>query len=236
MPVTINGTGTISGLSVGGLPDGTVNTAELADSAVTPVKMSGNAPAITVYTSGSGTYTTPANAKAIYVRMIGGGAGGQGISNGVGYPWGGNGGTTSFGSINANGATQQSGGSGGSGTATLRISGATGQTGGGVTSYNVPGGIGAASPFGGGGCGGAVASAGGAASAYGAGGGGAGGNTNWGSVPCGAGGAGEYVELLITSPAATYSYAVGAGGAGGAGASAAGGAGAAGVIFVTAYF
>ena len=38
MPVTINGNGSITGLSVGGLGSGVVNTATLADGAATGVK------------------------------------------------------------------------------------------------------------------------------------------------------------------------------------------------------
>ena len=38
MPVTINGNGSITGLSVGGLGTGVVNTATIADGAVTNVK------------------------------------------------------------------------------------------------------------------------------------------------------------------------------------------------------
>ena len=38
MPVTINGDGSITGLSVGGLGSGVVNTATLADGAATGVK------------------------------------------------------------------------------------------------------------------------------------------------------------------------------------------------------
>ena len=38
MPVTINGNGSITGLSVGGLGSGVVNTATIADSAVTGIK------------------------------------------------------------------------------------------------------------------------------------------------------------------------------------------------------
>ena len=43
MPVTINGNGSISGLSVGGLPNGTVDAATLASNAVTSAKLSGSA-------------------------------------------------------------------------------------------------------------------------------------------------------------------------------------------------
>ena len=38
MPIVINGSGTVTGLSVGGLPDGTVDTDTLANGAVTAVK------------------------------------------------------------------------------------------------------------------------------------------------------------------------------------------------------
>ena len=43
MPVTINGDGSITGLSVGGLPDGTVDSGTLASSAVTTAKIATNA-------------------------------------------------------------------------------------------------------------------------------------------------------------------------------------------------
>ena len=38
MPIVINGTGTVTGLSVGGLPDGCVDSDTLADEAVTKAK------------------------------------------------------------------------------------------------------------------------------------------------------------------------------------------------------
>ena len=41
MPITIDGTGSITGLSAGGLPDLSVATADLADAAVTAPKLSG---------------------------------------------------------------------------------------------------------------------------------------------------------------------------------------------------
>ena len=43
MPVTINGNGSITGLSVGGLPNGTVNADTLATNAVTSAKIAANA-------------------------------------------------------------------------------------------------------------------------------------------------------------------------------------------------
>lgn len=40
MPITIDGAGTIGGLNAGGLPDATVQTADLVDASVTPTKLS----------------------------------------------------------------------------------------------------------------------------------------------------------------------------------------------------
>ena len=47
MPIAINGSGTVTGISVGGLPDGIVDTDMLAASAVTAAKASGSAKGIT---------------------------------------------------------------------------------------------------------------------------------------------------------------------------------------------
>ena len=51
MAITINGTGTLTGVSVGGLPDGIVDTDMLAASAVTAAKASGSAKGITMVDS-----------------------------------------------------------------------------------------------------------------------------------------------------------------------------------------
>jgi hypothetical protein len=40
MPITINGTGTVAGITAGGLPDGCVVAADIADANVTPAKLS----------------------------------------------------------------------------------------------------------------------------------------------------------------------------------------------------
>jgi len=53
MPVTINGNGSITGLSVGGLPNGTVDADTLASNAVTTVKIS-NSAVTSTKTSGIG--------------------------------------------------------------------------------------------------------------------------------------------------------------------------------------
>jgi hypothetical protein len=195
-----------------------------------------------VFTSGSSaTYTTPAGATQLRVRMVAGGGGGSGASSA-----GGNGGDTTFNSITAAhgvgaGASNPgagtpgaggSGGTGGAGSASLRIPGGTGASGQARTegtsgsTGQMAGGQGGANPFGGAG----PSSAGAGAVNTGAGGGGATAaiSVNNTGASGGGGGAGEYVELIINAPAATYTYTVGAVGTAGTSA----GAGAAGLIIV----
>ena len=47
MPISINGSGTVTGISVGGLPDGIVDTDMLANNAVTAAKATGSVKGIT---------------------------------------------------------------------------------------------------------------------------------------------------------------------------------------------
>ena len=61
MPITINGTGTVTGISAGGLPDGVITTDDIAAGAVTTAKITGG-PAFSAYRSttqsaSAGTYT-----------------------------------------------------------------------------------------------------------------------------------------------------------------------------------
>lgn len=204
--------------------------------------ISGVLPTRQVLTSGTGaTYTTPANCRQLRIRAVGGGGGGgsSGANNGS------DGGTTSFNSIAATGGSggkSQSGagadsshggagGTGGSGSASFRMAGNPGQP-----ISDEAGGGGGAGPFGGAGLGGRQQSGNGsvAAANSGAGGGGAG---RGGSQGGGGGGAGEYVELIINSPSASYTYTIGAGGSGGvAGGLSAGGDGGSGVIIVDEYY
>lgn len=198
-----------------------------------------------VFLSGSGTYTTPAGAKRIQIRMIGAGGGGGGCGTG-GQSAGTAGGNTTFSTFTAGGggATNNVGGIGtggvggaATGSPDIGIAGGNGGTVGTVGAPS-PGGSGGTSVFGGHGTNGASSSGGGgsARANTGSGGGGAGGNTS--VAPAGGGGAGAYVEHRIVSPAASYSYSVGAaGGAGGAGGSgAAGGAGGSGIIIVDEFY
>lgn len=194
-------------------------------------------PSVTVLTSGSGTYTTPAGALWLEVEMTGGGAGGagSGTTPGVGTA----GVDSTFGSLTAHGAAVNvnSKTSGAAGTATGGDLNITGQVGtyaeDGYT--NAEGGTGGSTPLGMG-----TSSHGGVqgvnGAGYGAGGGGAGAS---GTASPGAGGsAAGYLRKTVASPAATYSYAVGAKGTGGiAGTSGfAGGDGAPGAIIVTAHY
>jgi len=202
------------------------------------------------FLSGSGTYTTPANCKAIKVRMVGGGGGG----GGGGYASTGGSssqaGSTTFGTS----LLTCTGGLGGPtasvpGTATVNspaipIIALTGSCGGGFTSngpsYGIygTGGTGGCSPFGG--------NAQGAANSYGlnavtnsgSGGGGGGSTTALDAFSGAGGGSGGYIEALITSPDATYSYVVGAGSTGGTAGTSGyiGGNGGSGIIIVEEYY
>ena len=200
-------------------------------------------------TSGSSaTYTTPANCKKIKVRMIGSGGGGGGTGGTTG-PTGAQGQTTSFNSINAlsggggvgstNSAANKAGGiggTGGSGSAALRIAGGNGEgVAGGLAGLCGSGGSGV---FGGGG--GETSTGTGTAGAANTGGGGSGASwTNGVTYGAAGGGAGEYVEFFITSPAGTYTYTVGSGGGGGIGTGTSaltGGVGGTGFIIVEEYY
>lgn len=199
-----------------------------------------------VLTSGSGaTYTTPVGCRQLKIRMVGAGGGG-GTGADTGTPVTGTAGNRSiFNSVNAEGgsggiagnasgdAYGGKGGQGGTGTASWRSAGQGGGPGSlGPTSPNVgaSGGQGGSSVMGGGQKGGV----GGDTDQPGYGGGGSGGQTgNQNQTSGGGGGGGEYVELIINSPASTYTYTVGTGGAGGSSANTfAGGSGLQGVIIV----
>jgi hypothetical protein len=200
------------------------------------------------FLSGSGTYTTPANVLWIRVRAVGGGGGGGGGATG------GTGGNTTFGTslLVANGGGGGSGGGGagsaggsaslGSGPIGIALTGGSGDAahylGLTANSYSF-GGIGGSSAFGGAGSSSYDAQAGNPGVTNTGGGGGGGGSTLTTGVAGGAGGgAGGFIDAIINSPSATYSYAVGA--AGTAGANGAnnysGGAGGSGGIWVEEHY
>lgn len=196
------------------------------------------------------TYLTPPGARQLYIRMIGGGGGGAGTGT-SGNTSGSNATVTVFNGVTANlgggGSNNVQGGQGGTagtGTASFRLAGSPG--GNAVTAI-----IGASTAQPGGGEGGgqggglpASGAIGGAAVANtGAGGAGAGaaGQTftalaSWQTA--GGGGQGEYVEIIINTPAVSYTYTVGTGGLGGNPGTSGfrGGAGASGYIIVDEYY
>jgi len=189
---------------------------------------------------GAGTYTTPTNANQLKIRMIGGGGGGGSNAN---VAAGVQGSSTIFNSVEAVGGfgglaneprTGGAGGTGGAGTCALRLKGGNG--------WGANNGIAVIAGGGQGVFGGGAAPLGvadntdnggpGAANT----GGGGGGAFNTAGFSGSGGGAGEYCELVINSPGASYSYTVGGGGIGGDGTDKDGGAGGSGVIIVTAHF
>lgn len=184
-----------------------------------------------VFTSGSGTYTTPTGVRRIFVRVLGGGGGGGAVITNAGAA----GSNSSFNSVVAvggsggqvGGSTGGAGGTGGSGTASLRIAGGGGDDG--SPSSDTRSGRGGNSSLGSGAAGVLAPSAGANAPAN-SGGGGSGACAS--GAPSGCGGGGEYLELVIDNPGASYSYAVGAGGAGGAAGTNAGGNGGSGIVIV----
>lgn len=173
-----------------------------------------------VLTSGSSaTYTTPSNVRQLRIRMVGGGGGGAGSSNDFSAGNGAGGSDTLFNGVHAGGGSGGSefgsggpGGTSSTGTASFRVKGSYG-------GYAHPplsainsneAGFGAASALGGGTMDMVAASA-----NTGAGGGGHDLGAYSVGSPGGGGGSGEYLELIINSPSASYTYTVGAGGSGG---------------------
>jgi len=191
-------------------------------------------------TSGTAaTYTTPTGCQAILVKMWGAGGGGGATTTNAGTQ----GGTTIFNSINAVGGAggEQGGGATGdggyattpgTGSASLRIIGSAGESG--QFSNSVAGGNGGATSLGGSGVGRNATAGSNAQANSGSGGGGA---CASGSNYAGGGGqAGEYAEIYIASPSATYTYTIGAVGAGGAAGTNAGGDGGTGLIIVEEFY
>lgn len=203
--------------------------------------------------SGSGTYTTPANAQWIEIVLYGAGSGGGGggatggASSAAGAScWNTSGAACTSPVYSAGGGASSgtSGGTGGaggtvsgSGTCYVSMAGGTGQ-GFGAGGATLPGGLGGSSSIGGSGAyGGAPNNNAGNAAVAGLGGGGGGGSTSVTLIGSGGGG-GATCRAIIGAPAATYTYAIGAGTAGGsAGTSGgAGGAGATGSGYVIEHY
>ena len=208
----------------------------------------GTSPTFQIFTSGSGTYTTPAGVSYIEVTMVGGGGGGEGSGVGDGGS-GTTGGVTTFGSsfLTANGGVGAvaavNGGAGGTASITAGAVGIALQGGMGgaradnLSATNSRSGEGGVSALGGAG-GSAVSGAAGGSGIANSGSGGAGGGRNGAGQVGGGGGSGGYIDCTIAVPAASYSYAVGASGAGGAAGTTGNpaGAGGSGIIIVKEYY
>lgn len=207
------------------------------------------APTVQTFISGSGTYVTPGNVSYIRVRMVGGGGGGAGSGTGGSAGVAGTGGTTTLGTslLSAGGgygavyyssnSAQASGSITAPALGTVFFGGVASS--GLYQTANAPGMSGASSAFGGAGGGGAPGISTGLAASINTGSGGGGASTSGTVASTGAGGnAGAYIDAIIASPSASYSYSVGASGlAGAAGTSgSSGGAGGSGYIEVTEYY
>jgi hypothetical protein len=216
------------------------------------------APTVQSFTSGSGTYTKPANVLYMIVEMVGGGGGGGGSGTAAGTAA--TDGADSTFSVHSGaailtagkglkGARSSDGGAGGTATVAAgatKIIAVPGGGGGGsgqqTTSpiTQIPGGMGGSSFFGGAGGGGGNTTAAGTAAGTntGSGGGGALISQTTNGISGSGGGAGAYIKALITSPSASYDYSVGAKGTGQAAGSSgfAGGDGGSGYIVVTEFY
>lgn len=232
-----------------GLANGSASTDAAAFGQIPVFKV----PTVQRFTSSSGTYTTPTSPSPLYLRfkMVGGGGGG----GGSGTAAAGNG---SNGTASTFGATASAGGgvggvaiSGGSsggtntavGTTILNLTGGTSEgSSNGLLSgaFSGPGGFGGFSYWGGGARGGSAGSAGtsGQTNTGEGGQGGSNGSVGASNFSGAGGGGGGYLECIISSPAATYVYAVGAGGGGGTAGTngSAGGSGGSGLIVVEEYY
>lgn len=205
----------------------------------TAINQNANTVTVQRFTSGSGTYTTPAGVVRLHIRMIAGGGGGGGTNGSSTNGAGNSGGNTTFGNWTAVGGSSATGsapggrgGTNGTGTLIMRMQGNPGgvyQGGGGIFGSQ----HGGAGPWGGAGISGYQSSgANGTVNSGSGGGGGSGASAGWNT---GGGGAGEYVEFVISPANTTYSYAVGAGGTGGS-FTYAGGTGGSGIIIVQEHY
>jgi len=222
----------------------------LAISSSQELSLTYTAPTVQKFTSGSGTYTTPAGVLYIRVRMIGGGGGGSGSGTSAGTAAA-DGTDSTFGNLTAGKGLQGVWNAGGSGGGAVTVGAGftdiASKAGGGSFGFmQVSTGINL-SPGGAGGIGGfgsmsplnAYNSAGNNANNNSGNGGQGGGGNGASGADAGTGGSsGGYIEAIASPPSATYSYAVGGGGAaGGAGGSGlAGGAGGSGFIIVEEFY
>lgn len=219
----------------------TAGTANSLDLTIPQLVAQFTLPTVQTFTSGSGTYTTPANVTWIEVVLVGGGGGGAAGGTTPGAATAGAASTfgSSFLTANGGGLGRVDGGVAVGGTATGGDLNFTGQDGpalfqSGANNCGSPGGN---TPFSGSGPVSGAGQPGNAAKAN-TGSGGGGGGSGSSTFPGGGGAAGGYCKKIVGSPNATYAYTVGAGGsAGTAGTNGQnGGGGAAGIIQVIEHY
>jgi hypothetical protein len=208
-------------------------------------------PTTQVFITGSGTYTTPANALWLEIKFVGAGGGGAGGgATATGGAVGGNTSMTGLATANGGGGAPTgvgvNAGLGGQGNTStggyLNIAGTDGE-GGRIAqttaANNSIGGSGGSSCIGGGSTGGTGISAGFAGKTNSGAGGGGGGATNAvNSITGGGGASGACTSMIVNTPSASYPFSIGVGGAAGAAGTTgtAGGAGANGVITVVEHY
>lgn len=190
--------------------------------------------------TGSGTYTVPTNPAPLYIRVKSKGAGGGGGGNNGGSN-GTVGGDTTFGPTTAHGGAGggQGGTPGGLGGAANLGSGPVGRAipgtpGGTACNVTFSGGASGGGQGGGPGC--AYTGNGTNAQTSSGGGGGGAGGTAGNSEGGSGGGEGGQIDAIITTPALTYSFSVGAGGAAGSSSSTSSGAGADGNLTIEEFY
>ena len=265
--VTFTGDGTVlsstpsSAVTSSGTLSATLNTQSAgtflagptSGSAAAPTFRALQPPTIQKFTSGSGTYTKPDGVLYIRVKAVGGGGGGGAGGTAVPTNAATAGGNTTFGTTllvanGGSGAGTAAGGAGGSsslgtGPIGIALTGAAGQgnyyTA--TSGAQMGGSNGGSTPFGGAGGGAQAGGVNGGSAQANTGSGGGGGSANGASTAASGagGGAGGYLDAIITSPSATYSYAVGTSGTGAKGGLANGGQGgngAAGLIIVEEHY
>lgn len=224
-------------------------TGSLVGTTLTKASGTGDATITLSSSVATGQYQLPSNPAPLYivVEVVAGGGGGAGTGTSPGAA--GAGSNANFGStlLVANGGGAASATiSGVGGTASVAASSTVLQlqvvpgSPGSVSSLYYPGGNGGSSFFGGGaGAGAANGTGNGSVGGTNTGGGGGGASAVTGSTAgAGGGGGGGYAKAIITSPASTYTFAIGDAGAGGnaGGSGAAGGKGGIGGIWVTEHY
>lgn len=210
-------------------------------------------PTVQRFLSSSGTYTTPTNPSPAYIRVTIAGGGGGGAGTSVTGANGSTGSNTTFSvhsgsailTANGGGGAQFASGIGGTGgsvtvnspaISVVAISGGYGGAADFLT--NSSGSSGGTNVFGGAGKGGSAQtdSPGAAGVANTGAGGGGGADQSTAFVGGSGGGAGGYIQAIISAPSASYDYSVGAGGAGGGTGTPVGGAGGSGVVIVEEFY